>query len=64
MVKATLREFREAYNRAVEGGSNHFSFKGQLLLTSYAKYVLEYLTRKCEHTGMGDEHTFELCPTE
>lgn len=44
--RAKTRRLRAAYNRAVEAGKEQFTFEGNELLTSYAKYLLEYLDLK------------------
>ena len=35
--------FKKAYNNAVKLNLKEFLFNGKLVLTEYAKYVLEYL---------------------
>ena len=39
-------KLRRAYNSAVNKGEQQFTFEGQPLLTSYAKYLLEFLGGK------------------
>lgn len=39
---------KEEYQKAVEEGRNQFSLNGNLLLTSYAKYLIQYLSPKFE----------------
>lgn len=34
---------RKAYDKAVKDGAETFKYKGMDVLTSYAKYVLEYM---------------------
>lgn len=38
-----LTEFKKAYNTAIENNQTQFSFKNHEYVTSYAKYVIEYL---------------------
>jgi len=38
-----LKELKTLYNKAVKGGKESFMYKGDEYLTSYAKYVIEYL---------------------
>lgn len=40
---ADLEPLRKAYNQAVKAKKEQFTYKGTELLTSYAKYLLEYL---------------------
>lgn len=40
----TAREFRKAYQQAVDAGDDQFTFEGHEVLVSYAKYMCEYLT--------------------
>ena len=40
------RALRGAYDKAVANNLDQFRFEGQLFLTHYAKYVLEYLETK------------------
>jgi hypothetical protein len=37
---------RRAYNHALEIKAEAFTFEGNAILTSYAKYLLEYLSTK------------------
>lgn len=41
--KQILKELKRAHNNAVKNSLNSFNFKGNELLTSYAKYLIEYL---------------------
>lgn len=43
MTKETHAALKKAYAEAVEKGAITFMFYGQEMLTSYAKYFLEYL---------------------
>lgn len=38
-----LRELKTRYNKAVKANKESFIYKGDEYLTSYAKYVIEYL---------------------
>lgn len=38
--------FKADYERAVESRADQFEFEGSTFLTSYAKYVLEYLRQR------------------
>lgn len=49
MVMATLeyseiKDFIDLYDKAVENNDKYFQFKGELVLVTYAKYLIEYLT--------------------
>lgn len=46
--QATLREFIAAYQKAKESGLDQFVFRGADVLTSYAKYLIQFLTPKFE----------------
>lgn len=41
-----LKKLKIAYNKAVEDNRDEFAFGDQMLLTSYAKYLIEYLELK------------------
>lgn len=41
--KETLSELEKEYNLAVKKNKESFLFRGNLLLVSYAKYLIEYL---------------------
>ena len=40
-----VKALRKYYNLAVKDGREQFTFAGHVLLTEYAKYLLEYLDR-------------------
>lgn len=42
----SFKKFRARYNTAIEKSENSFVFEGNEYLTSYAKYVIEYLEPK------------------
>tara|TARA_Y100001937_G_scaffold27619_1_gene39736 strand:- start:198 stop:365 length:168 start_codon:yes stop_codon:yes gene_type:complete len=44
-----LQHLKDAYAVAVTEGRDQFTFEGHELLTSYAKYLIEYLTLKLEN---------------
>ena len=44
-----LQHLKDAYAVAVTEGKDQFTFEGHELLTSYAKYLIEYLTLKLEN---------------
>lgn len=46
MTKETLAELTKLYNNAVADKKDQFLFQGQTVLTSYAKYMIEYLTTR------------------
>ena len=37
-----ISEFKQSYNAALTNGDDMFVFEGSDVLTSYAKYVIEY----------------------
>lgn len=39
-----LRRFKDAYDLAVSREEDTFVFEGHVVLTSYAKYMIEYAT--------------------
>jgi len=41
--KEEIKELKKLYKNAVENEEETFMFKGELLLTSYAKYLIEYI---------------------
>jgi hypothetical protein len=41
--KEKYQELQDSYDKAIEEGKEQFNFYGEVLLTSYAKYLLEYL---------------------
>lgn len=44
--KKSLRELKQAYKKAVADKKEQFTFYGNELLTSYAKYLIEYAETK------------------
>jgi hypothetical protein len=46
VTKAELPAFKKAYNEAVKNGLVTFTYKGAVVLVSYAKYVIEFLEGK------------------
>jgi len=53
--RKTTSVLRYYYDRAVEEGLEEFHFAGRLLLTSYARYLLEYLEKKLNMKGVDDD---------
>ena len=47
-TKEVYLEFKVQYMESVRGKKETFFFKGHEFLTSYAKYVLEYISPKFE----------------
>lgn len=45
-TKPKYIKLKRAYKDAVNKGKTEFTFEGQPLLTSYAKYLLEFLGNK------------------
>lgn len=43
--KKKLKELKKAYDKTVGTSITEFEFEGGVILTSYAKYLIEY----CEH---------------
>jgi hypothetical protein len=41
-----LEDFKKLYDEAIKSDSKYFEYEGQLVLTHYAKYVIEYLTNQ------------------
>lgn len=41
-TKDEMKELRVAYDKAVAGGIEKFTFYGNEVLTAYVKYLLEY----------------------
>ena len=39
-----LEEFKKLYDEAIKSDNKYFLYKGQMILTAYAKYIIEYLT--------------------
>lgn len=49
---AQVYQLKRRYDQAVENGEEQFTFQGHQLLTSYAKYMLEYLADRIKkHTN-------------
>jgi len=46
-----FKAFRKRYNEAIRDSENSFMFEGNEYLTSYAKYVIEYLEPKFKTGG-------------
>ena len=44
--RQTLDQLKGAYGKAVKANEETFVFKGNLMLVSYAKYLIEYLEGK------------------
>lgn len=44
--KEMIIELKNEYNKAVEEGREQFPFMDTILITSYAKYLIEYLESK------------------
>ena len=42
---ALYQSLVRAYNLAVKHGRDQFEFEGRVVLTSYAKYLIEYLNQ-------------------
>jgi len=42
-TKDKLKSLKESYNKATSEKKDTFIFEGSILLTSYAKYMIEYL---------------------
>jgi len=59
MVK-TFKQLKEAYKKAVEEKAEAFSFDGHLLVTDYAKYLIQHQ----ENEGVTDETKITLTPKE
>lgn len=45
-----LKELKNLYNKAVKGNKESFTYNGDEYLTSYAKYVIEYLETRFNET--------------
>lgn len=45
-TKASFQAFRRVYNKAVKDNKSEFMYSGYEFLTSYAKYVIEYVEPK------------------
>jgi hypothetical protein len=46
IVMSDLPKLKRLYNKAVRDKKAEFQFKGNTVLTEYAKYVIEYLEMK------------------
>ena len=42
-TKQKVKKLRKEYDKAIKNKKEEFVFEGVLLLTSYSKYLLEYL---------------------
>ena len=42
----TVRKLKRAYSKALLSNAEHFTFENNILLTSYAKYLIQYLESK------------------
>ena len=45
---AKYRRLKLAYDYAVKEGQERFDFEGEVFVTAYAKYVLEYLKQRLD----------------
>lgn len=45
-IKASIEEYRAAYEKAEKAGKKVFTLKGVKIPTGYAKYHLQYLENK------------------
>jgi|GEM_PF-6824381 len=43
MTERTLGDLEKCYTKATQSGAEVFTFQGREVLTSYAKYLIEYL---------------------
>lgn len=46
ITPSDFEDLKLLYADAVKNNKNEFTFKGKAILTSYAKYLIEYLTSK------------------
>jgi hypothetical protein len=46
MERIVLKEFKEAYEKAVKENKEVFIFEGKEVLTTYAKYIIKYLEKE------------------
>ena len=54
ITEKVFPEFKKQYESAVSNGLDQFNFHGQPVLTSYAKYLIEYIeTKQKEKQGHG-----------
>lgn len=52
-----LKELKKAYDKAVKENKETFEIEGVLILTAYAKYLIQYLE---ETMKLNDEDEIEL----
>lgn len=45
-TKNEFQQFKKLYNKAIKENKDQFIFKNQIVLTSYAKYMIEYVNIK------------------
>jgi hypothetical protein len=45
-IAIEYKQFKKAYNKALEDNKTDFFYGGHQFLTSYAKYLLEHLDKK------------------
>lgn len=50
-TRPKLQELRNKYTNAIARGEDEFQFEGQTVLTSYAKYLIEYLDMQFQPTN-------------
>jgi hypothetical protein len=43
LTKDNLKSFIEAYDKAIEDDLKYFTFEGEQVLVTYAKYLLQYI---------------------
>ena len=43
LTKDNLKNFIEAYDKAIEEDLKYFTFEGEQVLVTYAKYLLQYI---------------------
>jgi hypothetical protein len=43
VTKADLKDLKELYKKAVKDNKDYFIYKQNEIITSYAKYLIEYL---------------------
>ena len=59
-MKLSKNELEKAYKKAVKEKSDRLDIKGHVLLTDYAKYLLEYLEDLYKRRDMKGSEKFEL----
>ena len=47
-AKKELKELKTEYGKAVKANLDKFAYNGEFMLTSYAKYMIEYLENEIE----------------